>query len=93
MSSKDGLREHLQLRVETYAGHRADESTRAFTLGERRVAVTEELDRWLDPRHRYFKVRGDDGHVYLLRHDMSADTWELTLFSAGGGRGPRLSST
>jgi hypothetical protein len=55
--------------------------------------VTEELDRWLDPQHRYFKVRGDDGGVYVLRHDVPSDDWELILFNAGGGRGPRLSST
>ena len=82
---------HLRLHVETYAGHRADESPRAFSLGARRVEIVEELDRWLDPEHRYFKVRGDDGDTYILRYDVPSDAWELTLFSAGG-RGPRLSS-
>ena len=83
----------LRVDVETYAGYRADESPRAFVLGTRRVVVAEELDRWLDPQHRYFKVRGDDGGVYVLRHDVPSDGWELILFNAGGGRGPRLSST
>jgi hypothetical protein len=82
----------LRIRVESYAGHRADEAPRAFVLGTRRITVAEELDRWLDPRHRYFKVRGDDGDTYILRYDVPTDTWELTLFSAGA-RGPRLSST
>ena len=82
----------LRIHVETYAGHRADEAPRAFVLGARRITVAEELDRWLDPRHRYFKVRGDDGDIYILRHDVPSDAWELTLFSAGA-RGPRLSST
>jgi len=82
---------HLRLHVETYAGHRADESPRAFVLGARRVEIVEELDRWLDPQHRYFKVRGDDGDTYILPYDVPSDAWELTLFSAGG-RGPRLSS-
>lgn len=85
--------EHLRVAVESYAGHRADESPRAFVLGARRVEVTEVLDRWLDPRHRYFKVRSNDGDVYILRHDVPGDAWELTLFSAGSGVGPRLSST
>jgi hypothetical protein len=83
---------HLRIHVEAYAGYRADEAPRAFVLGTRRIAVAEELDRWLDPEHRYFKVRGDDGDIYILRHDVPSDAWELTLFSAGG-RGPRLSST
>jgi hypothetical protein len=85
--------DRLRVSVECYAGHRGEESPRAFTLGERRVVVEEEIDRWLEPAHRYFKVRGGDGHVYILRHDIPSDTWELTLFSAGGGKGPRLSST
>lgn len=60
--------------------------------GARRIAVAEELDRWLDPGHRYFKVRGDDGDIYILRYDAPSDCRELTLFSARG-QGPRLSST
>jgi hypothetical protein len=75
---------HLRLHVETYAGHRADESPRAFSLGARRVEIVEELDRWLDPEHRYFKVRDDDGDIYILRYDVPSDAWELTLFRAGG---------
>jgi hypothetical protein len=35
------------------------------------------IDRWRGPDHRFFKVRGDDGAVYLLRHDERADRWEL----------------
>ncbi len=38
------------------------------------------LDRWLAPDHRYFKVRGDDGSTYILRHDMTSLDWELILF-------------
>lgn len=90
MEGRDPL---LRIHVETYAGYRADESPRAFALGARRVVIAEVLDRWLDPEHRYFKVRGDDGDTYILRHDVPSDGWELILFNAGGGRGPRLSST
>jgi hypothetical protein len=70
----------MELRVECYAGHRGEETPRAFHLGNRRVVVAEVLDRWLDPDHRYFKVRGDDGGLYILRHDVEKDRWELTLF-------------
>ena len=88
MGERDTL---LRVAVGTYAGHRPDEAPRAFSLGTRRVVVAEELDRWLDPEHRYFKVRGDDGDIYILRYDVPSDAWELTLFSAGE-RGPQLSS-
>jgi hypothetical protein len=81
------------LRVECYAGHRADSEPRRFCLGRRQIAVTEILDRWLDPRHRYFKLRGDDGGVYLLRHDSVRDRWQLTLYDSGRRDDTRLSST
>jgi hypothetical protein len=65
------------LRVECYAGYRGEEEPRAFTLGERRFGVLEILDRWLEPRHRYFKVRADDGRTFIVRHDTVDDAWEL----------------
>lgn len=42
------------------------------------------LDRWLSPEHRYFKLRGDDGAVYILRHDPAAERWRLTMYDSGG---------
>ena len=77
------MSDELTIRVECYAGHRGEEEPRAFFLGERRVQVTEVLDRWLVPDHRYFKVRADDGATYILRHENAADRWELTLFERG----------
>lgn len=70
----------LQITVECYAGHRGEETPRAFLLGERRVVVVDVLDRWLAPDHRYFKLKGDDGHTYVVRHDVRADRWEQTIF-------------
>jgi hypothetical protein len=83
----------FQLQVECYAGHRAEEEPRRFTFGERQVEIREILDRWLDPASRYFKVRGDDGGIYILRHDTGTDQWELTLFDSGRRDDTRLSST
>jgi hypothetical protein len=81
------------LRVECYAGHRADTEPWRLHIGRRAVAVTEIIDRWLDPRHRYFKLRGDDGGVYLLRHDTVDDRWALILFDSGRRDETRPSST
>jgi hypothetical protein len=61
------------LRVECYAGHRAETEPRRLHIGGRAVAVTEVIDRWLDPHHRYFKVRGDDGGIYLVRQAPETD--------------------
>jgi hypothetical protein len=63
--------------VECYAGHRGDEEPRAFTLGERRFAVVEILDRWIGPDHRYFKVKVDDGRSFVRRHDEARQEWDL----------------
>jgi hypothetical protein len=81
------------LRVECYAGHRADTEPRRLYIGPREVAVTEIIDRWLDPTHRYFKLRGDDGGIYLLRQDAVEDRWEMTLYDSGRRDETRLSST
>jgi hypothetical protein len=85
--------ESLTVVVECYAGYRGEETPRRFRLGERSVEVEEVIDRWLAPGHRYFKVRGDDGGVYILRHDPVADRWDLTLFDSGTRIDTRLSST
>lgn len=83
----------LRVRVECYAGYRGEETPRRFHIGERAVEVEEVLDRWLGPADRYFKIRGSDRGVYILRHDTRRDEWELTLFDRGDRPGTRLSST
>ncbi|MCC7202479.1 MAG: hypothetical protein IT393_07465 [Nitrospirae bacterium] len=35
-------------------------------------------------RLRYFKVEGDNGSLYIIRHDMTSLEWELTLFEEKG---------
>jgi hypothetical protein len=80
------------LRVESYAGHGADTEPRRLHIGQREVAMTEIIDRWLDPRHRYFKLRGDDGGIYLLRQDTIEDRWEMTLYDSGRGDDAHLPS-
>lgn len=70
----------IPVSVSCYAGYRGEETPRRFLMGENRVEVREVMDRWLAPDHRYFKLRGDDGALYLLRHDVEADRWELILY-------------
>jgi hypothetical protein len=81
------------IRVECYAGHRADVAPQRFFIGQRGIEVSEIIDRWLDPAHSYFKLRGDDGGIYILRHDQASDAWEMTLFDSGTRLETRLSST
>ena len=81
------------VKVECYAGYRAEETPVRFYLGERRIEVSEILDRWLDPAHRYFKLRGDDNGIYILRYSIDEDIWEMILFDSGTRDDTRLSST
>jgi hypothetical protein len=81
------------LRVECYAGHRADVAPVRFFIGRRAIEVSEIIDRWLDPVHSYYKLRGNDGGIYILRHDQATDAWEMTLFDSGTRLETRLSST
>jgi hypothetical protein len=67
----------MKIQVECHAGYRDAEEPRAFTLGSRRFGVVEIIDRWLAPDHRYFKVKSDDGRVFVLRHDANSGEWEL----------------
>ena len=75
-----GTSQKIPLAVECYAGYRADERPTALTLGSRRIAVREILDRWLGEDHAYFKIVGEDGAVYLIRQDLNQSGWELILF-------------
>jgi hypothetical protein len=72
----------LTIGVECYAGHRGEQTPRTLILGDRRIAVAEVVDAWLAPDYRYFKLRGTDGDIYLVRHDERSSCWELTMFRA-----------
>jgi hypothetical protein len=74
----------LNVNVDCYAGHRGEETPRSIRFDARTVEVVEVVDRWLAPDHRYFKVKGDDGATYILRHGVAEGTWEITHFDRMG---------
>jgi len=84
----------MDIRVDCYSGYRGEETPRRFWLEHRRIEIREVVDRWLDPGHRYFKVVGDDGSTYILRHDSETYVWDLTFYqgektrSMPGDQGP-----
>lgn len=79
MDARDG-ETFTAIDVDCYAGWRGDETPRRFGTLEAQVEVTEVVDRWLAPDHRYFKVRDREGAIYILRHDVVTGRWELTSF-------------
>ena len=70
----------MTVEVETYSGFNADERPVRFRLGGRWLAVEEVLDRWYDPEAIYFRVRADDGDLYVLRHAGPEDVWTLEAY-------------
>ena len=68
--------------VESYAGHKADETPRRFFWEGEWLEVVDVADRWHEgggkpewPLADYFKVLTEDGGEYLLKHDREVDQW------------------
>jgi len=74
----------MKVRVICYEGYRAEETPRAFLLGERLLDVIDVLDRWRGEDHEYVKLAASDGNRYVLRYDCDADEWEMILMEAPG---------
>ena len=72
----------MKLRVECYSGRKADERPVRFFLGERGYFVEEVIDQWYGPSDLFFKVRADDGNLYILRQHpcVPENTWSLESF-------------
>lgn len=76
--------EAIQTEVQCYSGYKADQSPRRFLLADQWIEVEEVLETWKqagresnEPQADHFKVRGNDGHDYLLRHDLDTDEWTI----------------
>lgn len=73
----------LSLKVECYSGFKADQRPLRFTPlshGGRTYQVMEVLDQWYGVDDQCFKVRADDGNIYILRHGEKDDAWTLDSF-------------
>lgn len=75
-----------EIRVECYAGYRADERPIRFTLRGRVFEIVEVQDRWYSPGAAYFRVRTVDGDYFVLRHDEAQDVWSLDAFRSARER-------
>ena len=69
----------MRVRVECYAGRKADERPVRFELEGHDYMVEEILDQWYGPDTAFFKVRADDGNRYILRQDRSHSEGEWSL--------------
>ena len=71
------------MRVECYAGYRADERPLRFVLRGHEYQVSELDGCWFSPGASFFRVLAHDGNYYVLRHDEVQDSWTLDGFRAG----------
>jgi len=82
----------MDLHVECYCGFRADERPLRFAFPGRPDApprqVAEVLDQWYGVGYQCFKVRADDGGIYILRHFIAEDRWQLDSFRRGEEASP-----
>jgi hypothetical protein len=69
-----------EVKVECYAGYKADQRPIRFTLGKQILEVREIEDQWYSPSARYFRVLASDGDTYILRHDEEMDRWTLDAY-------------
>ena len=72
----------MQVRVECYAGYKADQRPVCFELRGHSFEVREVDDQWYSPGATYFRVLADDGNFYVLRHQEAEDVWTLDGFRA-----------
>ncbi|SNB44705.1 hypothetical protein [Geobacter sp. DSM 9736] len=71
--------------VQTGQGRKIEDRPTGFTIGDRKFKVQEILDRWDGKDDSYFKVLAEDGIIYILRHDLETDQWEVTLMDVTAG--------
>ena len=76
----------MKLSVECYSGRKADERPVRFWLEGKEYRVETVLDQWYDPESVFYKVRADDGNLYILRQQTSlpGGAWELVSFRQTG---------
>jgi hypothetical protein len=75
----------MQVQVERCAGHLGVEMPVRFRIDAREVEIVENVDQWYGPDYCYFKIKGNDGNLYILRFDEGRTEWELTMFQSPGG--------
>jgi hypothetical protein len=78
-------RNAMKLEVECYSGQKADERPLRFRMDGRQYVVKDILDQWYEPESISYRVRADDGNLYIIRHQTSIPngTWELVSFRQG----------
>ncbi len=73
------MNENSRIYVECYSGYTYAQEPRSFVVDEKRKTITDVRRRWREPRGPCFEVLADDGNVYLLKYDETADVWHVSV--------------
>jgi hypothetical protein len=73
------------VRVECYAGYKAEERPVRIVFEAQTLEIAEVEDRWYSPGATYFRVLAQGGDRYVLRRDDAQDVWSLTAYRSAGG--------
>ena len=76
-NTPDSGRRAMKIKVDCYAGYTGEETPRRLWIGRNQVEVDKVVDRWVTPDHRFFKIKGEDDEIYLIRLDPIEWEWEL----------------
>lgn len=75
-----------QIQVECYSGYKVNERPVAFTFQGHRWEVSDIMDRWYEggvkpeePAIDYFKVKTNDGSVFILQYVAHSDVWSILI--------------
>jgi len=68
------------IKVQCYSGSKVNERPIAFSLYHHTYQVHEIIDRWYGENSVHFKVKADDGNIYLLKYDEWQDQWDLVFY-------------
>jgi hypothetical protein len=72
----------MKLEVMCYSGRKEDERPVRFRLDGHEYLVEEILDQWYGPEKAFYKIRADDGNLYILSRQASSPEglWDLVSF-------------
>ena len=75
-----------RIQAECYSGSKINERPIAFTYQGHRWGIQEIVDRWYEgdidstrPEIGYFKVKTDDGRIFILRYLSLFDSWSIGM--------------
>jgi hypothetical protein len=87
MSRTRKKRTTMRVQVEQRTNHLGPERPVRF-----RFEIVQIVDQWYGPDYSYFKIKGNDGNLYILRFDESRVAWELTMFRSPDVASPSCQS-